>query len=964
MGRHGFSRLVWKEFHAQSALWLALAIGTLLLLSLQLLPQETFGTIPAFGFYVALVMTTCYAGASGAILFAAEKEEQTDDWLRQLPIPTSTFIGAKFTWMLASTLMFAAFSGSAAWVSFTFTGGKSDEQTPFYVTLFLRALASMMVWSVLFSLLFHRVLLALLTALVMEFVFSITTGNLPIPDPAKDAIFAIVVIAVAIVDVLLARRWYSTKPFRVSSMVPRPPARQRAAGRPTIWQIALQWAASRASLPARMLWVLVWREARGAVPFLFWWGLTGILCILVVPWYGMNHFYLAATPAIFGMLTYIGDRRQNSFRFYVERGISPRLVWLSKQLVWGLAMLAMVAVFYNVDAGWNDRHNIQSPSPVDVTHASVANTIRDAIGVPWPGHTTRPLVYQMQGAALRRWYLATLGLALFGLGQLAAIWIPRTIIAAAFVLTVAPFTVIGLGGLVALDVPLSATAFPLAVFLLLATLLTFGDCLLERRTWRKRLAKVAWIAIPCLLFLLQFRSMRMLPAMDDNPPVNVADVERQTRSSSTNWENQWRDLLGELAIVSRALQSQQTGQAIPSSTVRFAKKLAEIGDELATQSPPLPPVMFLSNDGALPHSFSTIATFALRDAEAKTEAGKFRPAWKTQLHAARITRYLSQQTVSWVGWNEALTAYDLVLDSMQTWATSPDVPTELLEEALADLKTLQQPLTARSMLERRYVVVRQILEQRGPAWDWALQQASGQTQLLENVVTAGVLTGDAERLRSMLDYATAMALTGDTVPEALIDPDTRRTQSAADSQELAELSLRRAAASTMLVPPRLFTFDPYLQSDVLNIDGAMNRNLTLQRATLLVLALQVWHREHGQFPRYLSQLAEVLLTDVPPDSLSTGAWGYAPEGLPAPLLVSRRTVVPAGQPLLWSRGPFDLDIVYYSRSQQTGVGETPPNRYVVTPFYRPTQDPSPGVNDSSGGEPQPNRIRFLLLGTD
>ena len=228
----------------------------------------------------------------------------------------------------------------------------------------------------------------------------------------------------------------------------------------------------------------------------------------------------------------------------------------------------------------------------------------------------------------------------------------------------------------------------------------------------------------------------------------------------------------------------------------------------------------------------------------------------------------------------------------------------------------------------------------------------------------GMCYGYDEGNRSMLDYATAMALTGDTVPEALIDPDTRRTQSAADSQELAELSLRRAAASTMLVPPRLFTFDPYLQSDVLNIDGAMNRNLTLQRATLLVLALQVWHREHGQFPRYLSQLAEVLLTDVPPDSLSTGAWGYAPEGLPAPLLVSRRTVVPAGQPLLWSRGPFDLDIVYYSRSQQTGVGETPPNRYVVTPFYRPTQDPSPGVNDSSGGEPQPNRIRFLLLGTD
>ncbi|MFG0333826.1 MAG: hypothetical protein ACF8TS_10725, partial [Maioricimonas sp. JB049] len=300
MGRHGFSRLIWKEFHTQGSLWLALAIGTLMLLSLQLLPMDTFRNMPGYAFYVALVMTACYAGASGAILFAGEREEKTDDWLRQLPMRARTFIGAKFTWLLVSTLLFGAFAGTAGWTVFELVGGRIGDETPMYISLFSRALASMMVWAVLFSLLFHRVLLALLAALIMEFTFSITVGNLPVSDVAKDALFATVVLGVAIADVVLALRWLRGQTFRISTNVRPERVQTGAASVQLHW---LQSAAGRSSFLARMMSVLAWREARGAVPFLIWWGLTGILCVLASRWFGLNHFYLVATPAICGLLT-------------------------------------------------------------------------------------------------------------------------------------------------------------------------------------------------------------------------------------------------------------------------------------------------------------------------------------------------------------------------------------------------------------------------------------------------------------------------------------------------------------------------------------------------------------------------------------------------------------------------------------------------------------------------------------
>ncbi|MFG0331789.1 MAG: hypothetical protein ACF8TS_00380, partial [Maioricimonas sp. JB049] len=600
--------------------------------------------------------------------------------------------------------------------------------------------------------------------------------------------------------------------------------------------------------------------------------------------------------------------------------------------------------------------------PGDLRAWSVAHTIRTTIQTPWLEPNRRPPLLWSVDASQQQWFVWLAGLSLFGLGQLAAIWIPRAIMAAAFVFVLAPFVVLGLGGLVALDVPLSATAFPLAVLLLAATLFTFGDCLLERRTWRKRLTKVAWIAVPCLLFFAQFRSIRAWPAMDGNKPVVVAGIESQP--ADPTWVNEWKELFGELPAALR-LRNQPQEAFAASTASRIASRMRALGTQLATRSTPLPPVMFLEEAGAAPGTPATISQFSRSLADAQTSAGQHRQAWQTLLNAARISRFLSQQAVSWVVWQEALVAHNLTMDAMREWAINPDVPTDVLQTALTELKTLQQPLSARSMLERRYVVMRQLLEQRGPAWEWAERESAGQSLLLDAVVTAGTLTGDKARLRGLLDYATAAALdSNESLPDFRAPAD-HLNRSAKDTRETLNFQVARAAASTALVPPQLFALDPYLDTvgeDYVFDVTQMSR--TQLNATLIVLALQVWQREHGRFPQHLSRLTERLLVDLPQDHMSRGAWGYAAEGLPAPLLASRRTVIPAGQPLLWSRGWIDGDIVYQSHSRETGVGRTPPNRYLVMPFYRPIHDAGQGVIDSTGGEPQPDQIRFLILGTD
>ena len=80
-----FGRLLWKEYRALRAFWLAMA-ALAVLLQLVLLVSPNVNEMVPWIFACALAAPALYALACGATMFAAEHEDSTFEFLRGLPL--------------------------------------------------------------------------------------------------------------------------------------------------------------------------------------------------------------------------------------------------------------------------------------------------------------------------------------------------------------------------------------------------------------------------------------------------------------------------------------------------------------------------------------------------------------------------------------------------------------------------------------------------------------------------------------------------------------------------------------------------------------------------------------------------------------------------------------------------------------------------------------------------------------
>src|SRR5271163_4590253 len=100
-----FHRFMWKEYRANRAFWLScagmgLAIQLLtwwISIDLEARAQGLRATPILFG--------ALFAAGCGAMLFAGEREERTNDWLLALSARTDSVLIAKFVFAIASTLI-------------------------------------------------------------------------------------------------------------------------------------------------------------------------------------------------------------------------------------------------------------------------------------------------------------------------------------------------------------------------------------------------------------------------------------------------------------------------------------------------------------------------------------------------------------------------------------------------------------------------------------------------------------------------------------------------------------------------------------------------------------------------------------------------------------------------------------------------------------------------------------------
>ena len=982
MNSAAFRRIVWKEFRAQCSLWVALVFGALLLQAMIVTSSHGSSSVLFAVATTGFVLTACFAVASLALLFAGETEEGTRDWLRQLPIQPVVLVGAKLTFSVVAIALFFAATWCTGLLATGLLGKSAADLFKIDVSgIRFPSILGVAAWGLLFSLRRRRVMVVLFCAVVAEVVMvsaiRILTDAAPASffdgplaaDRAEFATYFAVVAVVLVFDVLLALRWAraggSVATVQAATRKRRKLSLSRGGRREGVWLRVVAWAARRGSPAARETAVLVWRELRGLAQFAAIWLPIGLLVAHVLtviassePSLRMQPFqllYLVATPAVCGLLTCLGDQRQQMFRFLGERGASPVRVWWIKQSVWLVAAFVLTLACVRWDVRIADTAARARSVDASLLQQAVAE-----VHIPGSGVLAgRRVEADSADWALRWWFAGSLLVSLFAAGQCASQWIRRPILAFGAMVVAVPLLVGWHFLLVEMDVALWLGSWPLTLALLAATLCSAGAWLRGRDSWMLRFTHLAAVALPVIAVLAGAAAHRAFSVPTPVFPKDVASAIRAREATfdqyDVKWSNRCRQVLSPFVFkVSHA----HLGTIPPAQFGELQQSLINLAEEIPGSHGRLDP-LFYSPDSAL--AVSRIGGFLADPSLGEEAVSVDAPTesvdeqWQRYEAGLRIAAYLSQECQSSEQYQDCLRARGPLLRAIQDWAARADQTPESLQRAFDVLvEGVQQPLMAREMALNRYVFYERLLEQRGRKWaeiERDIQKNGGfntQNPMLVGALMPGF---ERERLLRLLGHATAEFLSPSTSPTA----PSRARQLVRWAATSGGLTVNIAAELRLGV----YSGEP---GHPYTLEGAFEHLRALESGTALVVALQRHRLAEGVFPASLSDVVPSELASLLRDPYTNAPFGYEPGGFPADVYLDHGRVIAAGQPLLWTSGhnrgwitrlPAAMEI-----SKTNGSALTIPAGAYVTPTAA-----SVSVHSLTVEPTEPDRIKFITAGS-
>jgi hypothetical protein len=368
-----FWRVFWKEYRLQRPLWLVVAalavLAGLLTFACSLHPFFTTVTLH----YIALVTPALYALGCGATLFAGEHEAETYEFQRSLPARASS--------LLIGKVVFAVFSTAAMLGLMQLLVLLWAPLPPAAPSVPWRALAwatigfytvEVFVWAVFFSLLTKRVLVAAVLGVSAASIGShlaaaTITWNVMMETYAQAMPWRLGIVAVvALADVWLAAQWFREKrdrqPRVVQASAVAKPQQAAAIGDRLLGP-------QRLAILGRLVWQH-WRQSRrmSLVIMLLLFPLLAASIALLTTLHGYPAWFIVAhageiyvpvdqlffsiqvtlalaTVPMFGLCAFLADQRRSSYRFLTDRGVPPKFVWLSRQLLTlGIPMFVFISL--------------------------------------------------------------------------------------------------------------------------------------------------------------------------------------------------------------------------------------------------------------------------------------------------------------------------------------------------------------------------------------------------------------------------------------------------------------------------------------------------------------------------------------------------------------------------------------------------------------------------------------------
>jgi hypothetical protein len=881
---HSCSRFLWKEYRTQRSSWLALLIGAGLLQVLFLFFDDpTQRSLAVYPYAVGAVLTACYAIACGAILFAGEREEETDRLLQVFPFPMWKLTAGKLLYAAISILLFAGLSlwggylvASIAGPQFTRFDWNSNVNNAAGLSLLNYFLSGILGFAaaVLCSILTGRVMFALIGgATGMTLLTAISHNYLPGIKNSMDLAVSVLLIGVS---VLLVPGWLNNRLQFPTWRRRKTPEDVSSSGWSACWLRCLQWLSQRATPVRRMSGVLLWKELRSAVPvyavlflltalgglwpamhcFLAWAGVGDrsedllseqILAALIMA----SSVLAMVMAAVASILSFSGDQTRLRMQFLADRGVAPIAIWGMKQIVWLLPILLSLTL----------------------SGTMLASLLRESLA--GDRQVESEVVARVVSDIVMMYSVVVFGtLCTFALAQLLSMWIRRTILAVCLGCLSGYVIWLGLYSQYELGIPFWMTAGVFTGTCLAASLFTLEGWLKQTRTWNWRAVQLAWIVVPGLLITVTVREWRAFEIPPVNPGFDWQAHERRMAAFDSNWSRQWEQLES-LAVDGRNSDDEFLQQAVQAADQILASPELQLASRQRFENSPAV--------SQLTHWLNT---------EKGHGTSVLNQEWRILQAACVLNRYQASQTLLHSE-QERCRFYDRQLHRrLRLWIQDADQTPELLTRYI---ESSFGAVNRADRIQNRYVLLRQIFEQRGWAWDW-LQKQNRALSSWNNRCLFGLL-GGSENQRSirLLNHQARFAMKQETFTEPELFS--------------LEAQLRKWQRTTPWMESYVQEIVNGQGSFIVNEQGPFAEWIASQPEGIglhLLARLERYRLEHGAYPDSL----EIILESAPEQiQLAAASYAYHPQGYSLPLVVSEHQVLPAGQPLLIRRrGWWDFTV--------------------------------------------------------
>lgn len=893
-----FWRIFWKEYRAQRLFWLVVAGAALCALAFFWMVIDRAEDRAEFLHVIAFLLPAVYALGCGAILFASEREEGTDELLRQFPLTSVRVLAGKFSFGIVSTLALLALLWPIAWL---LTGRilVGDVETSWGI-----AGLEFLAWSVCFSLTARRTLTALALSLA-------TVLTLRAFWPAGLIALPIVIVA----DVVLAWTWLD----RDNAVALRWPnlsglkIRGLPFDRGTTARFMNQTALRRSV--RSLLWI-EGRQAAIAAIFSFavvialTWGVAQTFPDpKLVSFAGFVLLQLVAFGL--GMLAFHDQQRQ--FRFFSEHGVSPGLVWLVKLSVWSIAAVVVIAPFWCIANLESLRFAAHAPFSVARHWSTPLSNFASVTGFELYG--SRYWQNEIPAATL-------LLLSCFGAGQMAAMLIPNAVTAGFLGSVLVGLLVMWHVLLSWLYVPLWWFATPIPALFLILTFRGTPRWINEREPLRLGVESVAILATAALVLYGALGIYRVTSVPQVNPifvipaTASTKDISPEQIEAARLYREAAADLVE--TVPHAGLLAGAGIEDVPHEEFVARRKAWLDANrrplELAVQAASLkvdPNVFDEDRIVELPPLVLASARALLSEGKLEESRQHFLAMLRMQMHASESNR---SDAFRWTS------ATDVVLEDLAAWCAMPGQSASSIRSLINDVQLeLARDRLGLNKIPREYAIsLRELDNGRWPQYfgrrfpgELTVGEAVFETLFPWEFTRARrVLVQESNERYRMLSHT----LEGIATPGYALATGFPTQQELHVRDWQVPEQPRLWAETTPLLASGLTLEYHHLQHLV---DFAARRSMSL-----LNMALIGWALEHeNQLPDTLHQLVDAgYFSLLPLDPWSGREFAYFPNGFHEPEYVlphDREMRIPGGwrPPLLFSAGRGNSRMVQHGRNR-------------------------------------------------